>query len=339
MTDLVVIESGEQSPDFASLNDAELDQGIRDETNGLIASWRHALERGWRLGQYLAEKKRRIGHGHWLDYVETELPFQHAQASSLMALGKANFQWLGSLEPGTTVTAAVELWQASRRQPRPIPARLARPKDPDPLLRFNVDRPTAWVVTKILATCFPDARDAMDATYGSGNFWDGSAHVDVVAAHDRDRGRAPSGVQDVTDLKYGERSFDVVAFDPPHLGEAAEGGVMGAHFGTADTETIKRTIMLGTRECWRVCELGILVKVTDHVHGELYLLESDWVMEALDWQTPYEVVYQVRGHAMIDPKWGTPQLSAYNNGAAFLVFRRGDQRHVERTSAQADPGR
>ena len=36
----------------------------------------------------------------------------------------------------------------------------------------------------------------------------------------------------------------------------------------------------------------------------------------------------------IDPRWGE-QLSAYNNGATYLVFRKDNQLHVRRPSKQA----
>ena len=48
----------------------------------------------------------------------------------------------------------------------------------------------------------------------------------------------------------------------------------------------------GVREAWRVARLGIIVKVTDHVHGQRYVLESDWVRETVGEQ-PFDEVYQV----------------------------------------------
>jgi hypothetical protein len=71
--------------------------------------------------------------------------------------------------------------------------------------------------------------------------------------------------------------------------------------------------------------------VTDHIHAQQYVLESDWVREAIG-GPPYDEVYQVRGNAVIDPKW-EEQLSAYNNGSTFLIFRKDDQRHVRRSRA------
>ena len=38
-----------------------------------------------------------------------------------------------------------------------------------------------------------------------------------------------------------------------------------------------------------------------------------------------------RLHAMIDPKWGE-QLSAYNNGATYLIFRKDGPLHIRRAA-------
>jgi len=87
----------------------------------MVESWRHTVEQAWRLGQYLTEKKRRLGHGQWLPYVEEHLPFRHSQVSSLMALGEADSQWIGNLEPGTSVTDAVGLLRGPARRVLDVP--------------------------------------------------------------------------------------------------------------------------------------------------------------------------------------------------------------------------
>ena len=313
------------------------EQRVRELVDTFKSSMHRTLQLSIELGDALEAHKASMVHGEWLPWLEGHFELGRHMAEICMSFAEpANRERVLTLPSDTSFRAARKWLQDQTRGPRPINPRLEAPPDPDPLLRFMVDQPTPKIIAKILATCFPDARDAMDPTYGLGGFWDGSAHVDLVAAHDSKQERAPSGAMDVTDLKYGDLSFDVITLDPPHLGEAGDDSVMGQAFGTADTETIKRTIMLGTRECWRVCGIGLIVKVTDHVHASVYQLESDWVGEALDWQAPYEVVHQVRSHAVIDPKWGRPQLSAYNNGSTYLVFRRGDQRHVQRTATQAE---
>jgi hypothetical protein len=206
------------------------------------------------------------------------------------------------------------------RQPRPVPEVGSVEPPSAPLLRFCQDLPTATIVSIMLRIYFSSAQTGLDPTYGSGNFHDGSAHV-AFTCHDKDPARAPHGPMDVTDLRYGDLSFDVVLFDGPHIANGGDESIMAAQFGTADEDEIKRIIMAGTRECWRVCGQGLIIKITDHVHGGRYVLESGWVSEAMDGAQPYDIVHQVRARALIDPRWG-PQQHAYNNGSTYLIFKR-----------------
>jgi hypothetical protein len=208
--------------------------------------------------------------------------------------------------------------------------------DPDsvplegPLLRFSqADLPTATIIALILRVAFPDAETALDMTYGSGNFWDGSAHVRVTA-HDVRAARAPDGVVDFAQTGYEDGSYDVTIFDPPHLADTGVASIMGQHFGSyASYADLEAAICAGAREAWRVARLGTIVKVTDHVHAHQYVIESDWVRAAFEGRAPYDVVHQVRSGALVAPMW-EEQLSAYNNGATYLIFRKGDQKHVRR---------
>lgn len=220
-------------------------------------------------------------------------------------------------------------------KPKPVPGPNAFTLEGG-LMRFSpVDLPTPRVVALILRVLFPDAVTALDVTYGSGNFWDGSAHVSV-RAHDGDPTRAPDGVMDFCDLQYAEEAFDVVLFDPPHLADAGELSVMRSRFGTYEQEELRDVMCQGAREAWRAARLGIVVKVTDHVHGAptpsdaLLRRQTGWVIDTIG-QEPYDVVHQVRASPFVDPKWHE-QLSAYNNGSTYLVFRKGDQRHLRRAT-------
>lgn len=206
------------------------------------------------------------------------------------------------------------------RQPKTPPEAGSLEPRQSPLLRFCQDLPTATIVSIMLRVYFPAAETGLDPTYGSGNFHDGSSRV-AFTCHDKDYTRAPHGAMDVTDLRYGDLSFDVVLFDGPHIANGGDDSIMAEQFGTADEDEIKRVIMLGTQECWRVAGHGLIVKITDHVHGGRYVLESDWVAEAMGWAPPYDVVHQVRPRAMIDPRWG-PQQHAYNNGSTYLIYKR-----------------
>lgn len=221
--------------------------------------------------------------------------------------------------------------RAMLKGPKPVPPAVVLEVDAapvGPLLRFMYEVPSATIVTLILRICFPDAQTALDPCYGLGNFWDGTAHV-TVTAHDEKAERAPDGVMDVTDLGYEDASFDVVIFDPPHLADGGDESEMAERFGTVkDQAKLEEMIENGVRECWRVCIKGIVVKVADHNHGEVFNDMSLLVCDAVG-HWPYDKVYQVREHAFIDPSWG-PQMTAYNNGAVYLIFRKGDQKHVQR---------
>ncbi len=197
-----------------------------------------------------------------------------------------------------------------------------------PLLRFCQDLETPIIVAQILRVYFPDAETAFDSTGGDGGFWDGSQPVQVTALYVDPSHAANGRGADFRHLDQDDDAFDVALIDPPHLADGGIDSIMSEKFGTYADEDLPNVIRDGVREAWRVARLGIIVKVTDHVHGQRYVLESDWVREAIG-QAPYDEVHQVRSGAMIDPKW-EEQLSAYNNGSTYLVFRKGRQEHVRR---------
>lgn len=321
------------------------------------------------IGQQLGRAEHALGWwwGDWLVYGERAFPgngegapsYQDAIAASGLDYGTLRIQkhiagrfdvlrrrntlsWSHHYEVASLPVDEQEYWldqadfgrwnvkvlrdriKGARRLPEP------REAEPAPLLRYCIDMETAAIVAQILRVSFPDAATALDVTYGGGNFWDGTAGVEVVA-HDLDEARALNGARDFRDLGYNDQTFDVGLFDPPHLADSGEGSIMGERFGTVPNAELPGLIMAGAREVWRVSKLGVVCKVTDHVHGPHFQPETDWVKQAIG-EPVYEVVHQVRSEAIIDPKWNE-QLSAYNNGATFLIFRRGDARHVQRGKA------
>jgi hypothetical protein len=198
------------------------------------------------------------------------------------------------------------------------------------LVRFcSPSMSSADIVAELLDVAFPDAKDAVDMTHGRGGFWNGHSRVEVTK-HDLDPQLAPHGAMDFCDMRYGDKSFDVALFDPPHVADAGARSIMGLRFGSAKGNALEDLIRIGAAEAWRISHLGIVVKVCDHVHGQKYVMESDWVRAALEWRAPYEVVFQTRKQPLTDPKWKIPQLSARSNGAMYLAFRHGDQRHIRR---------
>lgn len=270
--------------------------------------------------------------------VDSPPPLHEGQAREMVRLmrehpDEVDEAWTEAFEtaPGGKLTAAHVAEVVERRLPRPLAAPGSRVlPDHQLLLRYCPDLPTPLMIALILEVCFPDAHTALDLTYGSGGFWDGTARLKVTA-HDLNDERAPDGIADFTQpLPYPPRSFDVVCFDPPHLADAGVESIMGQRYGTYVGDKLQEAITRGTREAWRLARLGVLVKVTDHTHDEQLVLETDWVREALGWQQPYEVVHQVRQNVELSsPRWGD-QLSARTNGSTCLIFRRGDNRHIRR---------
>lgn len=304
------------------------EERVRALVDEFSQTWKRTLDLAVRLGQALEAHKATLDHGQWLPWVESRFPMGERMAQNFMALA-ANPQEIADLPAGTTVTAAVKWLAEQRRTPRALPEPDSVEPQPMLLMRFcQADLPTSTIVSLILRVAFPDAETALDATYGSGAFWDGSAHVKVTA-HDLDPRRAPDGAADFRDLPYDDGARDVVLLDAPHLADAGEDSIMGERFGTASSADLEQLVRDGVCECWRVAKLGIIVKVTDHTHGQRFVAESDWVRDALSGLVPYEVVHQTRSEALIDSRWGE-QLSAYSNGSTYLIFRKDGPLHRPR---------
>jgi hypothetical protein len=198
----------------------------------------------------------------------------------------------------------------------------------DCLLRFTAlgtrETPTtAHFIARLAAVLLPDARTAMDLTPGNGCFF--SEHVPIhltmtVSPHD------------FTALPYTDHAFDAAFFDPPHLGDLGVNSIMRARYGTLNGSQVKQLIQSGVAEAWRITRVGLVIKVTEHCHGQRFQAESIWVESVLG--EPYERLHVVRRNYA--GARSHPQLSAYSNGATFLVYRRGDQRHARRGLVDLD---
>jgi hypothetical protein len=325
--DLQVVQPIEQT---RSLED------IADDIRAAQYEGRRAmLDGAVRIGQLLLEARPQFTGDEkgYLAWARTEFGYRRAHVFNLLKLAnEVQRVGRGALNGSLRQVLAALIPDEEDEEPAPPPEPGTVELDEDvSLLRYCQNLDTATIVALILAVFFGDAETALDVTYGSGNFWNGSAHVRVAAAHDANPNRAPGGAADFRELHYGDNSFDVVVFDPPHIADAGEESVMGHRFGTYSNAELPTVIADGTREAWRVAKLGIVVKVTDHSHSGRYVLESDWVRSAID-VAPYDVVHQVRTGALVDPKWNE-QMSAYNNGSTFLIFRKDGPLHRRRTRA------
>jgi len=304
------------------------------------------LEAGRRLA--LIERANRWWIGDYLNYGERSYGNTYTEALRLFELDYdtlAQYKWMaGEYEPCTRVqnlryahhrvVAALEpearqhwlvLAEAKHWSERELKAQIKAEKAKPlpthtPLLRFCQDLPTPIIVAQILRVYFPAAESALDLTGGDGGFWDGSELLEVTRLV-VDPSNGPDEQEDFRSLPHiADGTHDVTLFDPPHVADANPDSIMAQRFGTMRQDELEEAVRAGCREAWRICRLGTVVKVTDHVHSGRYILESDWVRGALG-QPPFDEVYQVRASAVIDPKW-KDQMSAYNNGSTYLVFRK-----------------
>jgi len=304
----------------------------------------------------LVERANRWWIGDYLNYGEHEYGQQYAAALTLFELDYqtlADLKWLASvvelscrrenlsvehhravapLEPDVR-EYWLDLAEANHWTRRELRAHVKGAKSKPlpthkPLLRFCQDLPTPIIVAQILRVFFPAAETALDMTGGDGGFWDGSELLDVTRLI-VDPAGAPDGTEDFRSLPHiPDDAHDVTLFDPPHLADSSAGSIMGDKFGTIPDDEMEDAIQAGCREAWRIGRLGTVIKVTDHVHGQRYVIESDWVRAAIG-QPPFDEVYQVRTGAVIDPKW-QEQLSAYNNGSTYLIFRKDGPLHTRK---------
>lgn len=186
----------------------------------------------------------------------------------------------------------------------------------DELLRFSHGVPTAEIIARVIRVVYPDARTAIDLTPGRRAFWRDETPLLVDFS-----------TYDFRDLPYADGSYDLAILDPPHT-EDSRSGIMGQRYGGEyKHHELEPAVRAGVREAWRIARVGALFKVVDAVHGQQLVRMSRWVIEELG--EPYEQVFQVRERALRDPKWRL-QLSARNNGAIYLAYRRGSQRHIPR---------
>lgn len=192
------------------------------------------------------------------------------------------------------------------------------------------DGTSAWAVARLLTVLLPDARTVLDMTYGPGNFWDGSASVEVVGM-DRNPSRARHACADFTALPFAAGAFDVAIFDPPYLTDAGRDSVMRARFdsfrGIAD---LRAAVEAGAREAWRVSRLGVLIKVQNHKHGSRFVHMTRWVEDALAPAELYDEMHVRSRRKIEDGRW-RDQLSLRSSHSTYMVFRHDGPIHRRRT--------
>lgn len=108
----------------------------------------------------------------------------------------------------------------------------------------------------------------LDATHGHGTFWT-HWQPHTLLGVDLDPAKSMMGTSvDFTNLKYDDRSFDVVVFDPPYKLNGTPDDTIDRRYGVHETTTWKQRMALiraGARECARVADKNLIVKVQDQV--------------------------------------------------------------------------
>lgn len=106
----------------------------------------------------------------------------------------------------------------------------------------------------------PEGKLILDACCGKRKFWFDKENPYVIFS-DKESVLAKDNVQDFRNMKYKDKSFKLVVFDPPHLFK--KNGVyswLNEDYGTLDQEDWPMDIKKGFEECFRVLEdYGILI--------------------------------------------------------------------------------
>lgn len=196
-----------------------------------------------------------------------------------------------------------------------------------PLLSVMPGLSSAQAIERLRALLYPDARTALDLTYGRGGFWAPGSPLRVVGL-DRNPARARDVCADFTALPFLDDAFDLAIFDPPFLTEMSPRAKMGAAFGWfASGAECEAAVRAGCREAGRVGRLGAIVKVQDHIHSSKAVWMSEWVRQELG--EPFDFLMTTRASKMGGSNWGE-QLSVRRNHCSYWCFRFDGQRHQRR---------
>ncbi len=109
----------------------------------------------------------------------------------------------------------------------------------------------------------------LDVTCSSKMFWFNKKHPNTIYIDNRKLkdtlvdGRKleinPDIIMDFRDLKFKDKSFKLVVFDPPHLLHLGKKSWMAKKYGILE-KTWRKDLRKGFDECWRVLEdYGVLI--------------------------------------------------------------------------------
>lgn len=111
----------------------------------------------------------------------------------------------------------------------------------------------------------------LDACCGSRMFWFNKKHPNALYIDSRIekagyiksrryREVKPDKKMDFRSLKFSDKSFKLVVWDPPHRTDFTKTSIMAKNYGILNKETWQWDLKKGFDECWRVLEnYGILI--------------------------------------------------------------------------------
>lgn len=174
-----------------------------------------------------------------------------------------------------------------------------------------------------------DDLTVLDATYGLGAFWS-KYRPPLLTGCDLDPAKSPCGESvDFRALPFGDRSFDVVVFDPPYKlnGTPALAG-FDASYGVDVPTTWQdrmQVIADGARDCARVARRHLLVKCQDQVVSGKMRWQTD-VVTAVAYDAGFRKAdrFDFRSNGLPQPP-GRSQQHARHSVSQLLVFTRGVQ--------------
>lgn len=211
---------------------------------------------------------------------------------------------MGTMGEGTTYEAPPSVWQGDDAELLEI------------MLRFYPRTPPERI---------------LDATVNRGRFWRDSDR-DVIGI-DINEKFSPNIVADNCRMPFGNASFDVIVYDPPHVpnqGRDKEKDFT-TRFGLTDRSsketgyTFAHTYPPFLSEAHRVLkpEGILLTKITDYIHNHRYQWAHVDLIQAAahaDFQ-PCDCIVKTRKGPIIDPKWKVAH-HARRHHCFWLIFRK-----------------
>lgn len=174
-------------------------------------------------------------------------------------------------------------------------------------------------------------RKILDTTVNGSRFWRGSKRP--VVGMDIDPRHHPNLVADNSAMPFGDNSFDVLVYDPPHIPNQGKDNKkdFGKRFGLVlrsskeNHYTFTHTFPPFVREAYRVLkDEGILLcKITDYVHHHRYQWAHIELINAAREAgfMPCDCIVKIRKGPIIDPKWKKAHHTRRQH-CYWIVFRK-----------------